>query len=208
VNGDGRVIGLLFGGGAAGADSTAIPLDLIIAKFDMMPGTQRLQLRVASATANNDVRVVPRSALEPEAVPSRVPPTVPTFVPQLEQDLGRSVVGRWYVDAYLRHAREVRELIACNRRVATIWHRSGAAQLFQTLVDIARRREARVPDTVQGRPLSEIIQQMGAVLSQYGSLELRRDLAAAPPGIPALGGLTYAEILERLGHLTLASPAA
>jgi hypothetical protein len=203
---NGRVVGLLFAAG--GGEAWAIPLDLIIAKFDLMPGDQRLQLTVASATTNNDVRVVPRVAGELERPPSEVPEADHAFVPQLESDLGRTAVGRWYIDAYLRHAREVRELINQNRKVATIWHRSGAAELFQSLVQVSRRNDARVPEVVQGRPLADILRQMRNILSQYGTVELRRDLELAEPPLPLLAGLTYAEILERLDVLSTVNSAA
>jgi len=202
----GRVVGLLFAAG--GGEGWAIPLDLIMAQFDMLPGAQRLQLRVASATTNNDVRVVPRVAAELERPPSEVPAEDQAFVPQLEFDLGRSAVGRWYIDAYLRHAREVRELINQNRKVATIWHRSGAAELFQSLVQITRRSDARVPEVVQGLPLTDILRQMGNILAQYGTVELRRDLALAEPSLPSVAGLTYAEILERLDALNTVNSIA
>ena len=205
VNDSGQVVGILFGVDGSGA-GLAIPLDLIIAKFDMMPGAQRLQLRLATATTNNDIRVVPRIALETARSLAEVPAKESAFVPQLEQDLSRSDVGRWYLDAYLRHAQEVRELINRNRKVATMWHRSGAAELFQSLVQITRRHDSRVPELVQGRSITDILRQMGSVLAQYGSFSLRQDLAEAQPRLPLVAGLTYPEILERLNDFNTASP--
>lgn len=203
VNESGQIVGIHFGGGAGAGLS--IPLDLIVAKFDAMAGADRLQLRVATATTNNDVRVVPIVRAEPDLERVETPLPVNGIGQELEKDLSRTPTGQWVLETYLRHAREVRELINGNRRVATVWHRSGAAELLQSLVNVVRRPEERVPDRIQGRSIPEILVDMKNILTKFGSLKLMQDLDFAQHWLPSVAGMNYAEILEsieRLDHFT------
>ena len=117
---------------------------------------------------------------------------------RLEGDLERSARGRGLVTFWLRHQRELLELINSNRRVATTWHRSGASGLFQLLTRMLSQPDLAVPETINGQPVDQCVDTVCAVLDKFGSPRLREDLARARTALPALGGLTYPRICSAL----------
>jgi hypothetical protein len=194
VNTAGQVVGLHFGGGAGGG--LVIPIQTVIDKFATgVPAARRIQLQVASATALDDVRVVPMAADEQPA-PAAI---TPGEARRLEEEVrSASPRGAWYADLYRRHGAEVATLVHKNRRVTVVWHRSGAAELAQWLVRAFSIHDVRVPGEIQGRPVRACVDDLGAALVRSGSSALRADLGKALPTLPDVAGLTDREILDRL----------
>jgi hypothetical protein len=200
-----RVVGLLFGmpGNNGGF---VIPIDTILKKWTgvptpaggpLLPAARHLQLQVDSATAPNDVRTVP-AAMTADAEPPRAQIT-PGAARRLEKEVrASSRRGAWYADLYRRHGQEVAALVHRNRRVAVVWHRSGAAELAQWLVQAFSGEPVRVPREIQGRPAAACLHDLSAALLRNGSTALKADLAKALPTLPDIAGLTQTEILERL----------
>jgi hypothetical protein len=139
-------------------------------------------------------------------VPAAPPPGwVPDFVPltsapaHLERDLDRSPTGRLLITLWLQHQGELLGLINTNRRVATAWHRSGAAALVQVLARMTTQPELALPSTVNGQPLRACLEKMHAVLDRFASPRLSRDLAHLDAQLPDFAGLTYPQILDSFG---------
>ena len=141
---------------------------------------------------------MPASASSPSAcrwARSRRPPRLQ----RLEGDLEQSARGRGLVTFWLRHQRELLELINSNRRVATTWHRSGASALFQLFTRMLSQPDLAVPETINGQPVSHCVDTVCAVLARFASPRLREDLTRARAALPELGGLTYPRFCSALG---------
>jgi hypothetical protein len=196
VNAAGQVVGLHFGSGGL-----MIPIQTIITKFATgVPAARQLQLAVATATAAGDVRTVAMAAHEQEVRPL----ITPGEARRLEEELrNASPRGAWYADLYRRHGEEVAALVHRNRRVTVVWHRSGAAELAQWLVRAFSRKDVRVPEEIQGRPVRACLDDLASALARNGSPQLTADLERALPTLPDFGGLSNREILERLALETV-----
>jgi hypothetical protein len=202
VNASDEVVGILFGGGVS--IDYAIPIQAVIDKWASgLPAARQINLEVARAARPNDVQTVPGSAMVALEEAARRP-LAEEDAARLEEELRTTPLGAWYADLYHRHAREVLGLINGNRRVATVWHRSGASALLQSLVTAFARPGERIPAEIEGRPLVACLADVERILDRYGSPELKADLSTALPTAPDVAGLTYR---EALGRLQVAEPA-
>jgi hypothetical protein len=199
--------GLVVGG--------ALPIQDLISAFSAQDA---LLVEVAAAASPGVVNTVPGAAMV--AVPpelardfagddARQPVRVPvggTFLEappaaalaRLERDLDRSERGRALLTLWLVHQAELLRLLNSNRRVATVWHRSGAAALFQHLVRMLTQPELTLPATLHGRPLAACLDRLYAIIDRFASPTLQRDLASVHEGLPELGSLDYLGIRNAL----------
>jgi hypothetical protein len=196
------VVGILFGGTDATATafgtSLVIPIKAITDKFaEGVPVGRRLTLAVATAANPGDVRTVP-TPMVADGVELPEPVITPGEAQRLEDAIRTSDQGSWYADIYDRHRDEVGALVRTNRHVTLVWHRSGAAELFQGLVRAFTRRDVRLPEAIQGRPVRACLEDLGHALARYGSAGLRDDVERLLPVLPDVAGLSDTEILERL----------
>jgi len=98
------------------------------------------------------------------------------------------------------HIDEVYQLIHCNRRVATMWHRmSGPAVMRSALVasDPGRPGGAIIPARVSGNRVAEPLGRLLSLLSRYGSQRLRDDVAIYGPLMIALPGSTLSDLWKQ-----------
>jgi hypothetical protein len=141
-----------------------------------------------------------------DAKPIRVPitsmgiqtPPAPVLS-QLQRGLARSELGGALVTLWLSHQRELLALVNSNRRVATVWHRSGASALFQVLVRMLSQPDLELPRTLNGDPLSVCIDRVCASIERYASPALRDDLASVRVELPDLGGHNLGGLFSALG---------
>ena len=217
VNDANEVVGLVFAipnapaGGYTGlVQGWALPIDDLIAAVS---GHNSLAVDVAVGVLPGTVNTVPGApmvAVPPELVDPRAPRQVPVgglvleappdaALARLERDLDRSERGRALVALWLEHQHELLRLLNSNRRVATVWHRSGGAALFQVLTRMVNDPELVMPPSLHGEPLSSCLDRVYAVFDRFASPALRRELARAHDGLPDLGGLSYDGICAALG---------
>jgi hypothetical protein len=141
----------------------------------------------------------------PLRVPSVAPwlPHIPVPRPaqlhQLQDDLDRSGTGRALISFWLRHQTELTALVQRNRRVAVVWHRNGGPALMQLLTRMLSRPALALPRTVCGTPLPSALHRIAVTFARHSSDALRADLEALLPTLPRLSGLTYPQIIDRLG---------
>jgi hypothetical protein len=191
VNAAGEVVAILFGGGAG--VTFAQPIGAVIAKFATgVPAARQRALMIATAAAPEAVQVVPIVGLEP----AREPVLPQADRERLDVDLRRAPLLNWYFELLVRHRTEVTHLINTNRRVAMVWHRSGAAELAQTMFRAFRHPNVTVPSAVRGRPLAAVLADALAALDRYGSPALRADAHTAAATIPDVNDLTYRELVD------------
>jgi hypothetical protein len=198
LNTDRQVVGLVFG--QSGHNGLALPIKDIIDGF----ATDGLNLTVATATTPNSVQTVPADS----SGPSGLLGDDAGIAARLERDLAATATGRWYTQVYLQHLPELNTLINTNRRVATRWHRSGAAALFQAAARAVAQEGVEVPEQINGHSPTEILLTMKAVLERYGSEALRHDLARLPKQIPDFAGCTYNAFITMLGDPDLRGVSA
>lgn len=174
-----------------------VPIQPVLDRYNgsgIPPGTSALVL--ATSDKLGDVRTVPghaRVALGQEALIDR------KQAAQLEQQVRGSDAGNALADLYWQHAREVRDLVTRNRRVATVWHRSGIANVVRQVLRSYVEPSERLAESYEGKPLAACVREFGRVLSRYGSASLASDVSRFASLIPDMAGLKFAEILERLG---------
>ena len=116
---------------------------------------------------------------------------------QVEEELTATPAGAAVAAAVRRHFAETERLVNTNRRVATVWHRSGGPQLVQAVLDLLRPGR-HLPREIDGRPLADCLERIGRVLARYASPALGADMARHGPRLARFSGLTYAEILASL----------
>jgi hypothetical protein len=125
-------------------------------------------------------------------------PAVAGAFARLRDDLSTSTAGRLAIAMWTEHRREIRHLIDHNRRVATVWHRSGGPALLQAFVRALNAPAAAIPRSVNGIPTATCLDRLVAVLCRFGSPGLQEDVVRFRSQLPSIGGLTLAEILSGL----------
>lgn len=219
INETGEVVGLIYARDNAG-HGYALMIEGVLARLSADLGAG-ITLEVATAASPGVVNTVPGAAMVavPEEVVSALagtPPSAPqprvlapvpgwvlpapppVSLAHLEPDLARSPTGRRLVELWREHRRELTTLVDTNRRIATTWHRSGAAALFQLLARMAVDPDVRLPATVHGEPLESCVDRVHAMLGRAASPRLRADLDRVRASLPAVAGLSYPQILDAL----------
>ncbi|HLX10869.1 MAG TPA: hypothetical protein VKY89_23675 [Thermoanaerobaculia bacterium] len=206
--GDGKLVGILFGAvpDATGLISLVTPIDQILAAFPAL----RLDVAPPAAAGQGatDVRKVPQ-AVKPAGASLLGPMPAPASaaspaaflgqrLAQVEQEVAATPAGAELADLVRLHFAETARLVNSNRRVATVWHRSGGPRLVQAVLDLAQRRGQRLPEEIEGRPFAECLARIGRVLSRYASPALAADLSRHGPRLARFAGLTYEQLLAAL----------
>jgi hypothetical protein len=95
-----------------------------------------------------------------------------------------------------RHVLEIQVLIRTRKRIAAVWRRVSAADLFQGLVEGIRSPEKPLVQFVQGAPLPERIAALSRVLTRYGSQRLVADLKVISALAADITSKSYGEVLD------------
>lgn len=219
VNDDNEVVALHFAGRSSQQRSAGFGIAHILNVFRTREG---LDLEVAVATTPGQVFTVPGSAMvevPPEVAPvltgvrtrERVLAPVgsgwlpgvavpsPAMAVDLQADLDRTASGRHLINLWLRHQQELLELVNTNKRVAMVWHRSGGAALFQYATRMLTQPSLALPETLHGRPLSNVLDRLHQAFARFAGAELKADLDRARASLPDLAGRTYPQIVDALG---------
>ncbi|MGH9247998.1 MAG: trypsin-like peptidase domain-containing protein [Acidimicrobiales bacterium] len=217
VNDANEVVGLIDARDDVG-NGYAFPIANVLAR---LASIESVTVEVATAATAGVVNTVPGAAMVavPQEVVSAlssrrspdervvavapgwalpVPPPEPAMLQHLQGDLDRSPSGRRLMTLWLRHQDELLALINDNRRVATTWHRSGAAALFQLATRLVVDPSVRLPETVHGQPLSAVFDRVHEMLRQFASPAMRAELDRVRAALPDLAGLTYRQALDAL----------
>ena len=186
-NDAGEVVGLLFGGDPS--RSTVTPISEIIGSLGVTPET-------ATATG-----LPPKTVSEAQGSLARVRPDNDEVMGQVlaaQADISATVAGKELADAVLRNVQEVQTLVNTNARVATVWHRNAGPQLVRAVLVFLRDRTQRLPEQLEGAPLSNRLASIQKALFRHGSRSLTADLEKYAPQILGLIGLSFSEALEQM----------
>jgi hypothetical protein len=181
----GGVVGIVFGGSNK---SLVTPIELI---------TSELKITVATSTALNQTQTVTDAQGAPAVVLSADDETIKRVL-TTQAEIAATPAGRRYGELIGRHAEEVQDLVNNNLRVAVVWHRNSGPAILRAALGYIGQRDERLPQEIDGVPLTERLNKIRDSLIRYGSAELSADLACYGPELLALTGLSYAEALERL----------
>lgn len=214
VNDAGEVIAIHYShlGSGDGLGYAILPV------LSRLSTVDHVNVDVAVAVLPGTVNTVPGAAMvavpeelaagpyERYAAPAAPPPGwVPEYVPlaaapaHVQSDLDRSPAGRLLITLWLQHQGELLGLINTNRRVATAWHRTGMAAVFQVVTRMATQPDLALPRTLNGQPIRTCLERMHAAIERFASPRLARDLARLAELLPDMAGLTYGELIEALG---------
>ena len=128
-----------------------------------------------------------------------VPRPTPHLLADLQQQLNSTQAGRVLINLWLRNSHELVALLQEHRRVALVWHRCGGPGLMQMFFRMTGDHTLAMPQTINGRPLTEAFHRIADGFGQYASPGLRQDLAQAKAALPELAGMTFPRILIAFG---------
>jgi hypothetical protein len=202
----GNLVGLLFAGvvgiGSAPSYGVVARIDRILSEFQ---GAWDLEIITAQNAAALGASIAAAPALHAFAAIEPAHPAVDGFQPTEEelQLLGRArdemlatPFGRGLSQVIGRHVPEIQMLIRTRKRIAAVWRRVSAADLFRGLVEGIRSPEKPLAQFVQGAPIPERIAAMSRVLTRYGSKGLVADLKAISALADDVTSRSYGEVLD------------
>ena len=125
------------------------------------------------AQTHNRARLLslPEGATWPAEIPT------PKRISALRTRLSGDPAGLILSALMSTHYDEVKRLVNSNRRILIVWHRMGGPDLIGRAMRYADGGALELPVEVSGRPLSEWLERMLALLDKYGSGPLRADIA-------------------------------
>lgn len=129
------------------------------------------------------------------------PPLPPMPFGLLQERFLRTERGPEWRGLVEKYFGEVRRLINTNKRVATVWHRSGGPLWVRTAFRAAAFPQEPIPTEIAGFSLRASLDKMLIVLKRYGSEALVRDLTTHEPELDLLqSGVTLWQLIDFLGQ--------
>jgi len=204
LNEQDEVLGILSRGQTKLARASAI--GDIIAAFKS--GPEPLTLEIATADKLGQVHKAPKPKNAPaHQVEKRtiaiggfgeVPAAMAARLTAVRDELTATEKGRAYAAVIERNQEEARELVNRNRRVATVWKRNGGPEIVHAALAVVQQPEARLPETIAGKPFRDCIRRIAAIFSRYASPSFAADIARCEDDVARLGGTTYGDLVSAL----------
>jgi hypothetical protein len=185
-----KVMGLLFGG--ADKFTLAMPIEPILAALDLV---------VETANVPGDVRTVPAALMTSMAALDTTPVFLNDLTVRLQNahnEIAATRTGAELVAAVERNVQEAQHLINTNKRVATVWHRSGGPQIVQAVLQSLHTPDSGLPQEIGDKPVKASLRKVQEIFSRYASAAFATDLSQIGPRIIAFWGLSYNQILAML----------
>ncbi len=195
---NGTLVGLLWGHQV----TTGIASDItpLVAAFPQLQLPDTLQTVPKPAAA---FQTLSEDALQPITIPEAAPFgfAATRFAKRLdeaENEIRATPRGREYVDVVRRHLQEGFTLVNKNRRVATVWRRSGGPEILDALSRMIQFRNERLPTEINGKPLAECLSRIQRIVTRYASPVFLEDLNRYAPKLEGYSRMTYPELLAAL----------
>ena len=204
---NGTLVGLLWGyDETTGMASDITPL---VAAFPQL----QLAFKPAPGISPDTLQTVPKPAAAFQALNEDAlqPTTIPEAAPfgfaatrfakrldEAENEIRATPLGREYVDVVRRHLQEGFTLVNKNRRVATVWRRSGGPEILDALSRMIQFRNERLPAEINGKPLAECLNRIQSIVTRYASPVFLEDLNRYAPKLEGYSHMTYPELLAAL----------
>jgi hypothetical protein len=205
---DGRLAGILFG--SSGTTSFVTPIGQVTAAFAALgldfapapaaghtPGEVRTVPAAMSGTSA--ASSAPAESMAPDiAAAAPAPSFLDRRLAQAEREIATTPAGSEIAATVRRHSAEAARLVRVDRRVAAAWRRSGGPRLLESVLRVLQRRDARLPEEIEGRPFAACLERIAHALARAGSPALAADLARHGPRLAGLAGLTYGQMIAAL----------
>jgi hypothetical protein len=202
---NGTLVGLLWGHRDIGGIASDIsPL------VDAFPSL-KLSFVPAAGMSPDTVQTVPKpaaAAFQALADDAAQAVTIPEAAPfgfaatrfakrldEAENEIRATPLGREYAEVVRRHLQEGFTLVNKNRRVATVWRRSGGPEILDGLARMIQFRNERLPAEINGKPLSECLSRIQRIVTRYASAAFLEDLNRYAPKLKDFAHMTYLELL-------------
>jgi hypothetical protein len=101
------------------------------------------------------------------------PAPPPRKLEVFERELKGFAAGRCVLKIIEAHAEEVVYLVNHNRRVAAVWQRHQGPAFIRAIVDSGFDAGCKVPKTIKGVALSDLLLRMADMLQRHGTQKLR-----------------------------------
>jgi hypothetical protein len=146
-----------------------------------------------------------RIATNPPEVIYRMPGIreLPPMVERVHRDLVAVGCIDYYVGLYAKHLEEFRWLFAHSRHFVSAWHRNQGPKIVRALMDLAEDRITSLPETFEGRSWKDCAHRIAGALLYTGSERLQTDILRYLSFTTALGGRSYADILQLMRSLAM-----
>src|SRR5260370_24549364 len=173
----------------------------------------RLAFKPAPGISSDTLQTVPKpaaafqtlseDALQPITIPEAAPFgfAATRFAKRLdeaENEIRATPRGREYVDVVRRHLQEGFTLVNKNRRVATVWRRSGVPEILDALSRMIQFRHERLPTEINRKPLAECLSRIQRIATRHASPVFLEDLNRYAPTLEGYSRMTYPELLAAL----------
>ncbi len=191
---NGTLVGLIWG--HRDSETTGIASDIsplvdafphLHLSFVPAPGTTADTMQTVPKPAAAAFQALEEDAAEAVTIPEAAPYgfAATRFAKRLdeaENEIRATVLGRQYVEVVRRHLQEAFTLVNKNRRVATVWRRSGGPEILDGLARMIQFRNERLPAEINGRPLADCVSRIQRIVTRYASPAFVEDLTDTPPG--------------------------
>ncbi|MDR4461768.1 MAG: serine protease [Nitrospirales bacterium] len=130
---------------------------------------------------------------------------IPDLLAGTLAELSASETGNHLAVVVRSHLDEAIQLMEMNKKFATLWHRNHGPELMQHLREAIERRNQRMPSSIEGRSLHELVTAILDALRKFGSAELVAHVNEHEQLVLHLLNCTYEEMLQFLkGNARLA----
>jgi hypothetical protein len=146
-----------------------------------------------------------RIATNPPDVIYRTPGVrrLPPVVERLHHDLVAAGCIDYYVGLYGMHSEEFRRLFAHSRHFISAWHRNLGPDMVRAVMDLVQNRITALPEMFENRTWKECTHRIAGALLLDGSESLRADVLRFLSFVAALGGQSYADVLQLMRSLAM-----
>ena len=209
VNAKNKVVGLLYGekeidvNGVTIVHGVASPIQRVLDALSSQPGV-KFELATATFPGNKHTTTARAITEHETALPpivsdeALVRDDIAAALDWLRAELSRSVAGRLAIDLWSTHRGEIQGLIDRNRKVATVWHRTGGPALLHAFTRAVQTPSSIIPASVNGLPTSACLDRLALAFKRHGSPSLHADISRLATTLPAIGGLSLTDILAAL----------
>lgn len=184
INANDEVLGIMSIGDSS--QTYAIGIGAIKELFEK----ENKPLTIATATQLHDVRKAPKPI--DVVLPKSMLATA--RLNEVRDELTATPKGRELASLVERHADEARTLVNTNKRVATVWHRSGGPQVLHAALRAIQDTSARLPQSIGEQSFRDCIRRIAAIFTRYASKPFADDIARFEEEVARLGGSSYEEL--------------
>ena len=189
-----KFVGVLYGG-SDDATGNVTPIDDIVRGFK----SHGLAFQPAAGVDINAVQTVPASPADARVIAGALPfAAFGERMHEAENEIAATAVGREYTEFFRRNLPEALDLVNHNRRVATVWHRSGGPELLNAALRALRFDDEPLPREINGRPLGDCITRLKKILLRYGSPGFASDISRMATRYSDFAGMTYRQLLDAM----------